>query len=125
MELRGVFAITVITEDLPATVAFYGTVLEAEPEFTDDVSAVFRIGGTLLNLLEAVAAPELVAPAGVGERGAGVRAVYTLEVTDVDAEAARLVAAGIPLLNGPIDRPWGPRTLSIQDPVGTVWELAH
>jgi lactoylglutathione lyase len=30
----------------------------------------------------------------------------------------------VALLNGPMDRPWGPRTLSFRDPFGTTWELA-
>lgn len=33
--------------------------------------------------------------------------------------------AGVRVLNGPIDRPWGLRTASFTDPDGHVWELAE
>jgi uncharacterized glyoxalase superfamily protein PhnB len=55
----------------------------------------------------------------------GSRFVFTLEVDDVDAKAAELTARGVELLNGPMDRPWGPRTASFRDPAGHVWEIAH
>jgi len=37
---------------------------------------------------------------------------------------AELAARGVTLLNGPIDRPWGVRTASFQDPGGHIWEIA-
>ncbi len=49
--------------------------------------------------------------------------MLTLEVDDVDAVDAR--AIGIEPLNGPIDRPWGSRTITIADPSGNCWELAQ
>jgi uncharacterized glyoxalase superfamily protein PhnB len=51
--------------------------------------------------------------------------VLTVRVDDVDAHCERLRVAGIALLNGPMDRPWGPRTASFQDPGGHIWEIAH
>jgi uncharacterized glyoxalase superfamily protein PhnB len=44
---------------------------------------------------------------------------------DVDKAAEELVEAGVKLLNGPIDRPWGVRTVSFQDPSGHTWEIAN
>jgi catechol 2,3-dioxygenase-like lactoylglutathione lyase family enzyme len=121
---KGIAAITLIVEDLEEAKGFYARAFGQELAFEDDDSAVYRVGGTMINLLQVGAAPELVAPAPVGEAG-GVRAVYTIEVEDVDAAAAELAANGIALLNGPMDRPWGPRTASFRDPFGTVWELAR
>ena len=46
-------------------------------------------------------------------------------VEDVDAEAARLRAAGAQILAGPTDRPWGHRTLHLLDLDGFVVELAQ
>ena len=57
--------------------------------------------------------------------GAGSRMQFTLEVADVDATTAQLTARGANLLNGPVDRPWGIRTASFQDPAGHIWEIAH
>lgn len=120
---HGIFAITLIVEDLPKAKAFYASAFGQSVAFEDDASAVYRVGATMVNLLKSEAAPALVDPAPVGSPG-GVRAVYTIQVEDVDAAAAELAAAGVELLNGPMDRPWGPRTLSFRDPFGTVWELS-
>nr|MBA3528351.1 VOC family protein [Propionibacteriaceae bacterium] len=70
-------------------------------------------------------APELIEPAAVAPRDAGSRTVFTLEVDDIDATCERLRGLGVELLNGPIDRPWGPRTASFQDPGGHIWEIGH
>ena len=118
----GLSAMTLFTEDLAAAIAFYRAFLQAEPVFGDPVSSVFKASETMINLLQVSAVPELIAPAKMA--APGIRAVYTLAVADVDAQAVRLAAAGLALLNGPMDRPWGIRTLSLADPSGHVWELA-
>ncbi|HET7375689.1 MAG TPA: VOC family protein, partial [Anaerolineae bacterium] len=45
-------------------------------------------------------------------------------VDDVDAMCDKLIARGVKLLNGPMNRPWGIRTTSFMDPSGTIWEIA-
>lgn len=122
---KRIFAVTLFAADLAASKSFYATAFGAQPVFEDESSAVFDFGGTLINVLHEAAAPELVEPAKVAPPGSGVRTVFTLRVDDVDALAAALQARGIELLNGPIDRPWGPRTASFCDPDGHVWELAQ
>ena len=119
----GLFAITLIVENLEEAKAFYGKAFAQEIAWQDDSSAVYKVGSTMVNLLDATSAPELIEPATIGSPE-GVRAVYTVPVESVDAAAAELAAAGIELLNGPMDRPWGPRTLSFRDPAGNVWELS-
>ena len=118
-------AITLFVEDLAATKAFYQEVFGLPVHFQDDVSAVFDFGNTLINLLQADAAPELIAPAAVAPPDAGARKQFTIEVDDVDAMCAELSARGVDLLNGPMDRPWGIRTASFRilcDSV--VWSFA-
>jgi len=117
-----IVAMTLFTEDLPASKAFYVSFLEAVPIHEDEDSCVFRAGPTMINLLRTEAVPELIAPEPMAQPG--VRAVYSLPVADVDAKCRELEEKGIKLLNGPIDRPWGLRTASVQDPSGHVWELA-
>lgn len=125
MTYEAIAAVTLLQEDLEAARSFYAGVLGSAPVFQDAESVVFRLGaGTMINLLIADAAPELVDPAPVGDAATGVRAVLTLQVADVDAERGRLAELGVTLLNGPLDRPWGPRTASFRDPGGHVWELA-
>lgn len=115
---------TLFVDDLTAARDFYQRVFDSPPVFQDESSAVFRFGQTLVNLLLAGAAAELIDPAAVGARDAGPRAVYTLSVDDVDSTCADLASRGVELLNGPVDRPWGPRTASFRDPAGHVWEIA-
>lgn len=121
----GIGAITLFVEDVALAKAFYLKVFGGPVVFEDADSAVFKIGGTLVNLLKTDAARELIAPAQVAGREAGARAQLTIDVDDVDAMCAELIRRGVTLLNGPMDRPWGIRTASFTDPGGHIWEIAH
>jgi catechol 2,3-dioxygenase-like lactoylglutathione lyase family enzyme len=118
-------AITLFVEDLQAARQFYAEVFGLPVKFEDENSAVFDFGNTIINLLKTTAASELIRPATVATREAGSRLQLTIEVDDVDAICAQLAARGVELLNGPMDRPWGPRTASFQDPGGHIWEIAQ
>ncbi|MHB8573136.1 MAG: VOC family protein [Candidatus Dormibacteria bacterium] len=118
-------AVTLFAEDLEATRDFYARAFGQKTVFEDANSAVFKVGGTLINLLRISEAPGLVAPARVGARDAGARMQFTVGVDDVDAMCAELAGRGIEILNGPMDRPWGVRTASFQDPAGHIWEIAR
>jgi catechol 2,3-dioxygenase-like lactoylglutathione lyase family enzyme len=120
----GIGAITLFVEDLAAAKEFYQEVFGLAIVFEDDSSAVFNFGNTMINLLVATAAPELIDPAAVAAREAGSRCQFTIEVDDVDARCAELTKRGVKLLNGPMDRPWGIRTASFVDPGGHIWEIA-
>ena len=121
---RQISAITLFVVDVAESKRFYETAFDTKPVFETDDSVVFQFAGTFVNLLSTESVPELVEPARAAPREAGVRAVLTIDVADVDAAAAALQAQGITLLNGPMDRPWGPRTASFRDPDGHVWEFA-
>ena len=120
-----IFAVTLFVEDLSAAKEFYARVFDLPIEFEDANSAVFKFGASMINLLNVTEAPDLVNPAQVAGQDAGVRAVFTLQVDDVDAMCRELAARGVALLNGPMDRPWGIRTASFADPGGHIWEIAH
>jgi len=121
---KGISAITVFTEDLEATKRFYGEVFGLPVHYEDDASAVFNFGNTLINLLKASEARDLIAPAPVASPEAGARVQFTIEVDDVDGICAELAKRGVELLNGPMDRPWGIRTAAFRDPGGHIWEIA-
>ncbi|WP_371484100.1 VOC family protein [Kitasatospora sp. NBC_00315] len=120
----GIQAVTLFVEDLVKAKEFYREVFELPVHFENENSAVFRFGGTMINLLAVASAPALVAPAPVASPDQGVRTQFTLEVTDVDQVCRRLAERGVGLLNGPVDRPWGLRTASFRDPGGHIWEIA-
>lgn len=121
----GISAITLFVDDLEITKEFYETVFNLPVVFEDDDSAVFKFGSILVNLLKTSAAGELIEPAKAAGGEAGARHVFTLEVEDVDALCDVLIARGVKLLNGPMNRPWGPRTASFSDPAGHIWEIAQ
>jgi lactoylglutathione lyase len=120
----GISAITLFVEDLATTKQFYLDVFELPVHYQDDVSCVFDFHGTLVNLLQATEAPELIEPARVAAPDVGARLQFTITVDDVDAVCERLTGRGVTLLNGPIDRPWGVRTACFADPAGHIWEIA-
>lgn len=124
MKLTKIDAITLFVADARRSREFYERVFELIPIFEDDHSVAFAFDGAVVNLLARTAAPELIAPATVGQAGDGEREQITLEVTDVDGACVELAARGVTLLNGPLDRPWGIRTASFVDPDGHIWEVA-
>jgi catechol 2,3-dioxygenase-like lactoylglutathione lyase family enzyme len=123
--VSGIAAVTLFVEDLDAAMRFYQDVFELPIHYQDDDSAVFKFGDTLINLLKADEAHGLIAPATVATPEGGHRFQFTVGVDDVDATCDALTAKGVRLLNGPMDRPWGIRTASFQDPGGHIWEIAH
>ncbi len=122
--VKGIAAITLFVDDLQGTKQFYQKVFDLPVIFEDSDSAVFKFGSTLINLLKISSADELIHPAKVGRPQDGSRFVFTIRVDDVDALCAELAKRGVKLLNGPLDRPWGPRTASFVDPGGYIWEIA-
>jgi catechol 2,3-dioxygenase-like lactoylglutathione lyase family enzyme len=125
VELSAVGAISLFVGDVPLAKSWYVRVFGRPVAYEDATSAVIRFDNTVVNLLLRTAAPELIAPAVVGDPGAGASAQYTIWVDDADAACAHLAANGVELLNGPMDRPWGQRTAAFADPDGHIWEVAQ
>jgi catechol 2,3-dioxygenase-like lactoylglutathione lyase family enzyme len=121
---KQVFAVTLFVDDLVETERFYHEVFGMPLVHKDDESVAYRFPNLVVNLLAASSARELVAPAPVGPAGTAARMLLTLQVDDVDAFAAHLRTVGVRILSGPLDRPWGPRTVTIADPSGHCWELS-
>jgi lactoylglutathione lyase len=107
--------------DLAASIAFYRDVLGLPFKFEDAGYAEFATRGTRFALYEQRRAEWLtgrtVAP--------GPAAEVVFLVDDVDAHARRLAAAGASIISGPADRPWGHRTVHLQDPDAFIVELAQ
>jgi catechol 2,3-dioxygenase-like lactoylglutathione lyase family enzyme len=122
---RSVFAITLVVEDLDAAREFYGRAFGIPEHYFSGDSAVFEVGGLLINLLRVDKGPELLDPVPVAPPDSGVRMQVTVIVDDVDVVAAELGRRGVELLRGPEDRPWGVRTASFRDPAGHVWEITR
>jgi catechol 2,3-dioxygenase-like lactoylglutathione lyase family enzyme len=123
--LKSVGAITMFVEDPKRSKAFYEQVFEAPVIYEDASSAAFQFENTIVNLLAAPAAHELVAPRTVGGPDGGARFQLTIWVEDANVACEELAGRGVELLNGPIDREWGMRTAAFTDPDGHVWEVAQ
>ena len=121
---KQVFAITLFTDDLPEAKRFYQAVFGMPIVHEDPTSLALAFPNIVVNLVTAAVAPELIEPAPVGGPETPARMMLTLQVDDVDAACERLRAQGVQLLNGPMNRPWGPRTAAFADPSGHCWELS-
>ncbi|HEY5989706.1 MAG TPA: VOC family protein [Streptosporangiaceae bacterium] len=107
---------------LERSIAFYREMIGLQLKFQDRGYAELATEGTKFGLFERAKLPELI---GRDARAGGPGGEVAFLVEDVDAEAARLRAAGAEILLGPTDRPWGHRTLHLLDPDGFVVELAQ
>ena len=125
MPLDHISAISLFVEDLPAAKAFYVDVFDAPLVYEDANCTVFKFDSVLINLLKVANAPEIIAPGVVAPRDAGSRFQISIWVADVDAVAAQLRQRGVAILQGPLDRPWGVRTLNFIDPAGHSWEVGQ
>jgi catechol 2,3-dioxygenase-like lactoylglutathione lyase family enzyme len=125
MSLKHISAISLFVEDLPAARAFYVDVFDVPVVYEDDNCAVVKFDSVLVNLLQVAHAPEIIAPGVVAPRDAGLRFQISIWVADVDAVAAHLRQRGVTILQGPMDRAWGMRTVNFVDPAGHSWEVAQ
>lgn len=107
--------------DLEASVAFYRDAVGLEHRFSEHGYAEFATEGTRLGLFERSRVPVLIRRPP-GAPGPTSEIVFVVE--DVAAEARRLVALGLEV-TGPLDRPWGHRTVHVLDPDGHVVEFAQ
>jgi catechol 2,3-dioxygenase-like lactoylglutathione lyase family enzyme len=122
--LHSVGAITLFVEDRGRAKTFYERVFDGSVVNEDEQSVAFKFENTIVNLLESVAAPELIEPARVAAAEAESRFQLTIWVEDTDAVCAELASRGVELLNGPLNRDWGARTAAFTDPDGHIWEVA-
>src|SRR5207247_2236109 len=89
-------------------VAFYRDVLGLHVFREWETGTVFFLGGGLL---------EISRSAG---RAADDKFSLWLQVRDVDTEFKRLAAAGVDVVEPPLDEPWGLREGRLRDPDGLL-----
>ena len=109
--------------DLERSVAFYRDVIGVPFRLRGDGYVEFATEGARFGLYDRNRLGELTGQDSTTPNRPGGEVVFL--VGDVDAEAERLRAAGATILKGPLDRPWGQRTLHVEDPDGFVVELAE
>ncbi|HEX6236831.1 MAG TPA: VOC family protein [Acidimicrobiales bacterium] len=97
--------------DFEAGVRWYRDVLGLR------VAREYGTGGTVAGVVLFLGGGFLELTCGDGAGGPGP--TLWLQVPDVDAEHARLAAAGVDVLRSPVTEPWGLRECWIADPDGT------
>jgi lactoylglutathione lyase len=120
--MRRVGYVILFVGDLERSIAFYRDVVGLQLKLQGDGYAEFATEGTRFGLYHRGRLSELIGREPMIS-GPGGEVVFLVE--DVDAQAGRLEKAGATLLSGPVDRPWGHRTLHFEDPDGFVVELAE
>jgi catechol 2,3-dioxygenase-like lactoylglutathione lyase family enzyme len=99
--------------DYGRTVAFYRDVVGLHTYREWATGTVFFLGGGLLEV----------------SRSAGAvtddKLSLWLQVRDVGAEFARLEAAGVAVVEAPVDEPWGLREARLRDPDGLLLILVE
>jgi lactoylglutathione lyase len=108
--------------DLDRAISFYRDVIGLPFKFSEAGYAEFATEGAKFALYDRAGLQTLIGREGTD--GETTMEVAFL-VDDVDGEARRLRAAGVDVLSGPVDRPWGQRTFHLLDPDGHVVELAQ
>lgn len=115
--------VILFVRDLERSTAFYRDVIGLPFKLHGDGYVEFATEGTRFGLYDRNRLGELTGQDAEAPGRAGGEVVFL--VGDVDAEAERLREAGVTILNGPVDRAWGHRTLHVEDPDGFVVELAE
>lgn len=116
MQIQELKDIGVVTANLAASREFYENHLGFMPVFVSDWYVHLKNGPVELGLMEARAEW----PAGPA------RPVWiSVGVADVDAEHARLTAAGVTPEGAPENKPWGERCFVVRDPNGLAVNLSQ
>ena len=113
--ITGLSSASIFVRDYEATVAFYVDKLGFAVEERSERATMLRAGD--FRLLVHVGGP----PAAPRDPGMHLH----LWVDDVDAFHVALVGRGVPVEEGPQDRPWGLRTFHVADPNGYEWEFTQ
>ncbi|MFH6689509.1 VOC family protein [Cellulosimicrobium funkei] len=110
-----------MTGDVAGTVAFYRDHLDFRPLFTSDWYVHLQSAhDASVNLAVLDGDHETIPESGRGRAGG---LLLNLEVEDVDAVHARLVAAGLPILRSLRDEAFGQRHFITADPNGVLVDV--
>ncbi|AUN41588.1 VOC family protein [Tsukamurella tyrosinosolvens] len=118
-------AIGMVTEDLPAALAFYRRLGLEIPEGAEDQPHVeAELPGGMRLMWDSVAVIRSMEPDWVKQPGQNATlCVKCASPAVVDEVHAELVAAGSPSAMAPFDAPWGQRYAGVLDPDGYQVQL--
>jgi catechol 2,3-dioxygenase-like lactoylglutathione lyase family enzyme len=126
LSLKSVRAITLFVEDIHRSSEFYERVFDVEAFHEEEAgTVVLTFENMFLRLLtRSEAEKELFGKVALGDPGSGVSSELATPVEDAQAAHDHLVDLGVPIVFGPVDRPWGVTHVAFRDPDGHLWVLS-
>jgi len=124
-ERLGEFRCAYFARDYEATCAFYGEglgleTLESWDRGPDNRGTLFRAAAGVIEIMALPGTPE---PGAAWDYRAPRGVTLVIEVGDVDAWHRRAVERELEIAEGPVDRPWGHRSVIVRDPGGVTLYL--
>jgi len=122
--LKSISVITLFVEDEQRSKAFYEGLFDVTGTDEGHGTIIFQMDNLFLRLLERnQAESEMLGHVPLADPGSGASVQLALFVEDADAFCADLVQRGVPIVYGPVDRPWGVRSAGFRDPDGHLWQF--
>ena len=122
--LKSVSVITLFVDDEQESKEFYERLFEVTAVDEGHGTVIFKLDNLFLRLLNRdEAKSEMLGQVHVADSGSGASAQLAMFVDDLDALCAELAERGIPIVYGPVDRPWGVRSAGFRDPDGHIWQF--
>jgi lactoylglutathione lyase len=117
--------VVLFVTDLERSIRFYRDLIGLPFRFSAESYAEFDTEGAKLSLYPRARLPDLIGHEAPPGRPPWPQGEVAFFVDDVDAEHVRLLREGVRIIAPPTDRPWGERTLHVEDPDGNVVELTR
>ena len=122
--LTTVSVITLFVEDQQRSKEFYERVFEVAAVDEEEGTVIFKFDNLFLRLLARGEAENEWPGVRLADSDPGATFQLAIFVDDVDALCAELAERGVPIVSGPIDRPWGVRNAAFRDPDSHIWVIS-
>jgi catechol 2,3-dioxygenase-like lactoylglutathione lyase family enzyme len=118
-------AITLFVEDPLRSKEFYERIFDVAGIDEGHGTVILPLGNVFLRLLERSEADrEMLGQVPLGDPRSGTVIQLSFPVDDADAFCRELTEHGVPIVYGPVDRPWGVRNAAFADPDGHLWQFS-
>jgi lactoylglutathione lyase len=122
--LKSISVVTLFVEDEQRSKAFYEQLFDVTAADEGHGTIIFQLGNLFVRLLNRdEAQSEMLGQVPVAEPGFEPSVQLAMFVDDLDALCAELADRGVPIVYGPVDRPWGVRSAGFRDPDGHLWQF--
>jgi catechol 2,3-dioxygenase-like lactoylglutathione lyase family enzyme len=122
--LKSVNVITLFVGDPLRSKEFYEQIFDVVGVDEGHGTVIFQLDNVFLRLLEkGEAEREMLGRVSVADPRSGTTAQLAFSVDDADTFCTELSERGVPIVYGPVDRPWGMRNGAFVDPDGHLWQF--